>query len=78
MTSFAGLDSETWSEVRDILIQEKVITESDKGHYLLSRDLHTIPFWQLKEWIDDEHSLIRTRLRYPQWLAERGFAPTRQ
>ena len=52
-----GLDSETWSHVRDILIQEKVITETDKGHYLLSRDLHTIPFWQLKEWIDDEHSL---------------------
>ena len=52
-----GLDSETWSMVRDILIQEKVITENDKGHYLLSRDLHTIPFWQLKEWIDDEHSL---------------------
>jgi membrane protein len=34
-----------------------VITENDKGHYLLSRDLHTIPFWQLKEWIDDEHPL---------------------
>ena len=52
-----GLDSETWRMVRDILIQEKVITENDKGHYLLSRDLHTILFWQLKEWIDDEHSL---------------------
>ena len=52
-----GLDSETWSMIRDILIQKKVITENDKGHFLLSRDLHTIPFWQLKEWIDDEHSL---------------------
>ena len=53
----SGLDSETWSHVRDILIREKVITETDKGHYLLGRDLHTIPFWQLKEWIDDELTL---------------------
>ncbi len=52
-----GLDSETWGELRDILTQKKVITENDKGHYLLCRDLHTIPFWQLKEWVDKEHSL---------------------
>lgn len=52
-----GLDSETWGELRDILVQKKVITENDKGHYLLCRDLHTIPFWQLKEWVDKEHSL---------------------
>jgi membrane protein len=52
-----GLDSETWGDLRDILIQKKVITENDKGHYLLCRDLHTIPFWQLKEWVDKEHAL---------------------
>jgi membrane protein len=52
-----GLDSETWSELRDIFIQKKVITQNDKGHYLLSRDLHSIRFWQLKEWVNDEHPL---------------------
>jgi len=52
-----GLDSESWGELRDILIDRKVITENDKGNYLLSRDLHTIPFWQLKEWVNDEQVL---------------------
>lgn len=52
-----GLDSQTWSEIRDVLLDHKVITENDRGQFLLSRDLHTIPFWQLKEWINEELSL---------------------
>jgi membrane protein len=52
-----GLDSESWSELRDILIDRKVIMQNDKGRYLLCRDLHTIPFWQLKEWINEEQQL---------------------
>ncbi len=52
-----GLDSETWGYLREVLLREKVITENNKGHYLLSRDLHTVLFWQLKEWIDGEHPL---------------------
>ena len=54
-----GLDSETWGELRDILMAHKVITQNDRGRYLLSRDLHTIPFWQLKEWVNDEQPLER-------------------
>jgi membrane protein len=56
--SIRGLDSETWGRLRDILLMKKVITENTKGHYVLSRDLHTVPFWQLKEWIDKESALI--------------------
>jgi len=52
-----GLDSETWGNIRDTLLQEKLITENARGHYLLCRDLHTVPFWQLKEWIDREPAL---------------------
>jgi membrane protein len=52
-----GLDSESWGNIRDILLQEKLITENGKGHYLLCRDLHTVTFWQLKEWIDREPAL---------------------
>jgi membrane protein len=52
-----GLDSETWGNIRDILLQKKLITENGKGHYLLCRDLHTVSFWQLKEWIDREPAL---------------------
>ena len=51
------LDSETWSELRDIFIHKKIITQNDKGHYLLSRDLTSIKFWQLKEWVNDERPL---------------------
>jgi membrane protein len=55
--SIRGLDSESWGKTRDILLQQQVITENTNGNYMLSRDLHTIPFWQLKEWIDREHTL---------------------
>ena len=59
-TVIRGLDSETWAKLRDTLLAHKVITQNDKGHYLLSRDLHGIPFWQLKEWVGDERPLERT------------------
>jgi membrane protein len=52
-----GLDSETWGTVREILLQKKVIAENDKGQYLLSRDLHTVSFGQLKEWVEKEQPL---------------------
>ncbi len=52
-----GLDSETWRYLRDVLMQKNIITQSDRGHYLLSRDLHAIHFWQLKEWVNDEQPL---------------------
>jgi membrane protein len=55
--SIRGLDSETWGRLRDILLMKQVITENTRGHYLLARDLHTVSFWQLKEWIDQEPTL---------------------
>lgn len=57
LESTRGLDSETWGELRDLFIDHKVITQDSRGRYLLSRDLHTIPFWQLKEWVENEKSL---------------------
>lgn len=52
-----GLDSETWGELRDILLEKNIITQNDKGHYLLARDLHTVSFWQIKEWVNSERVL---------------------
>jgi membrane protein len=52
-----GLDSETWRELRDLFIKERIIAQDDKGHYLLRRDLNSIEFWQLKEWVNDERPL---------------------
>lgn len=49
-----GLDSDSWRKLRDLFLARKLIAENDRGHYLLSRDLHTITFWQLKEWVNNE------------------------
>lgn len=51
------LDSETWSKLRDLFLEKKLISQSERGEYLLSRDLHSISFWQLKEWVNTEHPL---------------------
>jgi len=52
-----GLDSDSWRELRDLFMRKKLIAENDKGQYMLSRDLHSITFWQLKEWVNSEHEL---------------------
>jgi membrane protein len=52
-----NLDSDSWRILRDLFMRKKLIAENDKGQYLLSRDLHTITFWQLKEWVNQEQTL---------------------
>jgi len=52
-----GLDSDSWQTLRNIFLEKKLIAENDRGQYLLSRDLHTISFSQLKEWVNNEYSL---------------------
>ncbi|QFU74900.1 YihY family inner membrane protein [Halioglobus maricola] len=54
-----GLDSVTWRALRDIFIEHRVITQNDRGNYLLARDLHSLPFWQLKAWVNEEQPLER-------------------
>lgn len=54
-----GLDSETWRELRDVFLQKRLITQNDRGRYLLSRDLHEVSFWQLKEWTNAELPLLK-------------------
>ena len=73
-----GLDSVTWRELRDIFIQKKLITENDKGHYLLSRDLHTVKFWQLKEWVNDEQPLDKKDLTASQEWQEVAYGQLRE
>lgn len=69
-TVIKGLDSGTWSELRDIFLEHKLVCQNERGHYLLSRDLHTITFWQLKEWINEELPLdnkdISTHLNWQE------------
>ncbi|MBE9537672.1 MAG: YihY family inner membrane protein [Proteobacteria bacterium] len=60
-----GLDSETWSGLRDTFLEHKIISQDERGHFLLSRDLHTISFWQLKEWINEELPLENEDISSP-------------
>jgi membrane protein len=52
-----GLDSESWTYLRDIFLLHKLIKIDEKGQYLLARDLHEITLWQLKEWVNREVAL---------------------
>ncbi|MCB1699896.1 MAG: YihY family inner membrane protein [Pseudomonadales bacterium] len=52
-----GLDSGSWQRLREVFLEKKLIAENDRGQYLLSRDLHTITFSQLKEWVNTEYNL---------------------
>jgi membrane protein len=52
-----GIDGETWSTLRAIFLEQNLIMQSDRGEYVLSRDLHELPFWQLKEWVNSEQPL---------------------
>lgn len=54
-----GLDSVTWRYLRDTFMEKDIITQNDRGNYMLARDLHSIQFWQLKEWVNDERPLDR-------------------
>jgi membrane protein len=65
-----GLDSVTWRFLRDIFIEHNVITQNDRGSYLLSRDLHSVHFWELKEWVNAELPLdqmeVSTHMHWQQ------------
>lgn len=65
-----GLDSVTWRSLRDTFIERNVITQNDRGAYLLARDLHSIHFWELKEWVNNELPLeqedVSTHMQWQQ------------
>ena len=69
-----GLDSETWSKLRDLFLEKKLVTQSDRGAYLLSRDLHSVSFWQLKEWVNTEHPLDKDDIRAQMPWQQEAYA----
>ena len=44
-----GIDADSWRRIRDILISEQLLKRLDRGHYLLSRDLHHFTLAELAE-----------------------------
>ncbi|MEQ8515588.1 MAG: YihY family inner membrane protein [Chromatocurvus sp.] len=49
-----GIDSDSWSRLRRLFLQHNLISQNDRGHYLLARDLHTISLWQVVHWVGGE------------------------
>jgi len=63
-----SVDAESWQQLRDCFLRHRVIAQDERGHYLLARDLHSVPLWQLQQWLDTEGELsIKSRDTMPAW-----------
>jgi membrane protein len=63
-----SIDAESWQKLRDRLLAHRVIAQDESGHYLLARDLHAIPLWQLHEWLSEQGELPEeTSANIPNW-----------
>lgn len=61
------LDSESWGRLRDLFIKKRVITQDERGRYLLARDLHDLPLWQLQEWLTRDGEVPPVVEDLPDW-----------
>ncbi|MFT4873814.1 MAG: membrane protein [Congregibacter sp.] len=62
------VDAESWQELRDCFLKHRVIAQDERGHYLLARDLHSVPLWQLQQWLDTEGEFsIQSKDSMPSW-----------
>ncbi|MDP5071224.1 MAG: YihY family inner membrane protein [Congregibacter sp.] len=63
-----AVDAESWQKLRDCFLHHRLIAQDERGHYLLSRDLHSIPLWQVQQWLDAEGELsIASKDSMPGW-----------
>ena len=44
-----GIDADSWRRIRDTLISAQLLKRLDRGHYLLSRDLHHFTLAELAD-----------------------------
>ena len=44
-----GIDADSWRRIRDVLINAQWLKRLDRGHYLLSRDLHEVTLAMLAQ-----------------------------
>ena len=49
-----GIDADSWRNIRDTLIAAQLLKRLDRGHYLLSRDLHGVTLAELARLIHAE------------------------
>jgi membrane protein len=65
-----NLDAESWRSLRDLLLRHRVITQDEHGRYLLARDLHELPLWQLQEWMAADGEVPPVVEQLPPWECE--------
>lgn len=64
-----GLDAGSWGLLRDSLTRHRVITQDERGRYLLARDMDAIALWQLQEWLEDSVEVLpaNDNKKLPAW-----------
>ncbi len=72
-----GLDSETWRDLRDLFIKRKLLDQNSKGQYFLCRDLSTVTFWQIKEWVNTERPLEQDDITTPMPWQQQAYSMLR-
>lgn len=62
-----GLDGESWRGIRDQLIDARLISQNADGHFLLSKDLDTVTFNDLKQLINSELPITDNQMPALSW-----------
>ena len=73
-----GIDADSWRHIRDILISAQLLKRLDRGHYLLSRDLHGITLAELARLIHAEPDFRQRGHTLPWQQAASALLHTRQ
>lgn len=73
-----GIDADSWRHIRDILISAQLLKRLDRGHYLLSRDLHGITLAELARLIHAEPDFRQCGHTLPWQQAASALLHTRQ
>ena len=60
-----GIDADSWRSIRDTFISVQLLKRLDRGHYLLSRDLHNFTLAELAELLRAEPSYLLAEQAMP-------------
>lgn len=61
------VDAESWQSLRDVFMERRLMSRDEDGRYLLARDLHQLPLWQLQAWLVADGEVGERSAALPQW-----------
>ena len=73
-----GIDADSWRNIRDTLISAQLLKRLDRGHYLLSRDLHGVTLAELARLISAEPGFRQSGHALPWQQAASALLQTSQ